>query len=168
MTQDQNIPLPDGPDARALLGELTTALHPAPKLTADSPEFLRVVDDVITQVMMVAGNARAAAALRPTVIITCTVPYNPPMRPLWEAAEAALAEAFIELDWRQWNVWDVPRELLGDFDPHHLLRRSDTGIALVARPGRGTMTAYGARETAARYLAAAELVEQLNKPGGAQ
>lgn len=160
MTQDT--PMPDGPDVRGLLGMLATALHPTPKLTAESPEFLRVVDDVITQVMMVAGNARAHMGLHPTVIITCTVPYHPPMRPLWEAAEAALAEAFIELDWRLWNVWDVPRELLGDFDPRHLLRLSDTGIPLVARPGRGVMTAYGARETAARYLAAADLVDQLS------
>lgn len=134
------------------------------KIFGTDDEVLDVVGATIT----IVESARQRQNLAETVTMTVTVPFNPPMRPLFEAAEPMLAQAYIELDWSLWTSWTVGRDLLDDdWDPAPFIqpvrgeyRIAASRIALAMRTGQA-FTPEQARIFAAKILAAADLAERL-------
>lgn len=125
----------------------------------------RELHDVLAATVAYAQAARARLGMGDTITIEVVIPYDPPMRELWETAAPLLAAEYIGLDWHQWNVWTLERAILDDFDPipfvqpfkgEYRVRMSAVALALsrhsVAEP-------EVARRVAAGLLAAADLAE---------
>jgi hypothetical protein len=125
--------------------------------------------DVIDATMHYVNQARKVNNLADTTTMTVTLPYDPPMRELFEAAEPILAQAFVALDWSRWQVWTLERHTVGDDwtpDPFVLLARGEyrCGVSWI---GLGLENATVnrvepelARRAAARLLAVAEAAER--------
>lgn len=145
--------------------------RPAPDLTGMTVRrhvegTQQEVDDVIGATIAIVNQMRDRQKLADTVTVTVTVPYNPPMRPLFEAAAPALAQAFIGLDWSLWERWSLERSLIGEdweADPFIQPVRGEYRIScgrLIMTVSRHVgLTPEQARIAAARLLEAADLAE---------
>lgn len=127
------------------------------------------VEDVIAATMSYVAQGRKAHQLADTVTVDVRVPYNPPMLALFQEAEPMLAEAFIALDWSDWQVWTVERDLVGDdWDPEPFVlcargeyRVGASWISLGLQNATvNRVEPELTRRAAARLLAIAELAER--------
>jgi hypothetical protein len=132
--------------------------------------------DVIAATVAYANHTRQKLQLADTVTMTVDVPYDPPMRQLWEDAEPLLAQEYIGLDWHRWQRWTVERERVGDdFAPAAFVQsvKGEWRIslnrlifaAMRRLEGRNTQACPPdhARTVAAFLLAAADEAERLQE-----